>query len=124
MCTVYHFATDQRGLSLTKFRRAGLAARYSVSGHHAFGANVFLFLSSLPLLPPPSHHGIVWLLYLSSLYSNLHCIAGPGLPIHRIGEVSWDSKRRRARGLLLKSLTCRKCRSLTCLACILDSDFI
>ncbi len=27
---------------------------------------------------------------------NIHCIAGAGLPIHMIGEVSWESKRRRA----------------------------
>ncbi len=39
--------------------------------------------------PPPSHHGIVWLL-------PVHCIASAGLPIHVIGEVSWEPKRRRA----------------------------
>jgi hypothetical protein len=33
--------------------------------------------------------------YLSSLYTlNWHCIAGAGLPIHMIGEVSWDQERR------------------------------
>jgi hypothetical protein len=46
------------------------------------GANVFCFLSSLHLLPPVPH--------LSTL--NQHCITGAGLPIHLIGEVSWDPK--------------------------------
>ncbi len=50
------------------------------------GANIFGFLSSLPLLPPATT--AVFSYHLSSLYSNLHCVAGAGLPIHMIGEVS------------------------------------
>ena len=41
----------------------------------------------------PSHHGSVWVLYLSSLYFNKHCIAGAGLPNHMMGEVSLDLKK-------------------------------
>jgi hypothetical protein len=37
---------------------------------------------------PSSHHGSVCVLPLISLLLNLHCIAGAGLPNHRIGEVS------------------------------------
>jgi hypothetical protein len=61
-------------------------------GHFVFG-----FLSSLPLFPPPPHRRAMFGSYshLSSLYPK-HCIAGAGLPIHVIGEVSWESKRRRA----------------------------
>jgi hypothetical protein len=36
---------------------------------------------------------------------NQHCIAGAGLPIHLIGEVSWNPKRRRTRASLQSSLT-------------------
>jgi hypothetical protein len=75
------------------------------------GANVFCFLSSLPLLPPATT--AVFGSYLSSLYSeitlSLHCIAGAGLPNHMMGEVSWDPNRRRPwvsilSGLLLFNL--------------------
>ncbi len=33
--------------------------------------------------------------YLSSLTLSQHCIASEGLPVHMIGEVSWQPKRRR-----------------------------
>jgi hypothetical protein len=58
-------------------------------------ANVFWILSSLPLLPshaPTSTE--VFGSYLSSFILNNHCIAGACLPIHTIGEVSWEPKRR------------------------------
>jgi hypothetical protein len=46
------------------------------------GANVFCFLSSLPLLTP-SHNKSVWLLPTFSTLPK-----GAGLPMHMIGEVS------------------------------------
>jgi hypothetical protein len=58
------------------------------------GAQCILF--SVVLVPPPSATTAVSGSYLSSSYTlNLHCIAGAGLPIHIIGEVSWEPKRRR-----------------------------
>ncbi len=61
----------------------------------ANGANV-CFLSTLPLLPATT---AVFSSYLSSLYPK-HCIAGASLPIHMIGEVSWEPKIEEARGPL------------------------
>jgi hypothetical protein len=55
-------------------------------------ADVFCFLSSLPLLPPATE--AVFGSHLSSLFSE-HCIPGAGLPSHMMGEVAWDPKRRR-----------------------------
>jgi hypothetical protein len=59
------------------------------------GVNVCCFLSSLPYSPSLSHHVSVWsyLYHLST--PNLQCVAGASLPIHLIGEVLWDPKRRR-----------------------------
>jgi hypothetical protein len=58
------------------------------------GANVFCFLSSLPLFPQPPRQCLDPTCHLSAL--NLHCIAGAGLPIHMIREVWLEPKRRRA----------------------------
>jgi hypothetical protein len=60
------------------------------------GANKFCFLSSLPLLPPATshpntavvHHGSFWVLSVICLRCGL------AFPIHTMGEVSWDPKRR------------------------------
>ncbi len=60
------------------------------------GASVFGFLSSLPLLPPATTAVFGYYLYSVISVWNLHCIAGAGLPNHVMGEVSWDSKRRRS----------------------------
>jgi hypothetical protein len=49
-------------------------------------ADVFCFLSSLPLLPQATE--AVFVSYLSSLLSKLNCIPGAGLPNHMIGEVA------------------------------------
>jgi hypothetical protein len=51
-------------------------------------ANVFCFLSSLPLLPRQCGS---YTCHRSTL--NKYCIAGAGLPNHMIGEVSWDKKK-------------------------------
>jgi len=60
------------------------------------GANVFCFLSSLPL-PPSSHHGgSVWLLPVISLLLPNTESPGRGVPNHMMGEVPWDPKRRRS----------------------------
>ncbi len=48
---------------------------------------VFCGLNPSPL----SYHSSVW---LQPVISN--CITSAGLPIHMIGEVSWETKRRRA----------------------------
>ncbi len=56
--------------------------------------NVFCFLSSLPLLSQPPRQCLSLTCHLSIL--NYHCIAGAGLPIHMIGEVSWEPRRRPA----------------------------
>jgi hypothetical protein len=45
---------------------------------------------------PLSHHSSVSALPVISLLLANVCIAGAGLPIHIIGEVSWETKRRRA----------------------------
>jgi hypothetical protein len=58
------------------------------------GATESCFLSSLTP-PPPSYQGSGWLLPVISLLYSV-CIAGVSLPIHIIGEVSWEPKRRRA----------------------------
>ncbi len=47
---------------------------------------------------PPSHHGSVWLLPIISLLLTTVILSRrfrAGMPVHMIGEVSWDSKRRR-----------------------------
>jgi hypothetical protein len=64
-------------------------------GEHLGGQCILFSVVVTP--PPPTHHGsTVFGSYLSSLYCNLHCIAGAGLPIHMIGEVSWEAKTRHA----------------------------
>jgi hypothetical protein len=44
--------------------------------------------------PKPSWQGLAATCHLSTL--SYHCIAGAGLPVHMIGEVSWEAQRRRA----------------------------
>jgi hypothetical protein len=65
---------------------------YPCTHDESFGENqrgLYILFSVVLTPPPPTHHGsTVFGSYLSSLYSNLHCIAGAGLPIHMIGEVS------------------------------------
>jgi hypothetical protein len=64
-------------------------SKNSISGCN--GTNVF-FLSVVFTPPPPQC--LVHICHLSTL--NQHCIAGAGLSIRMIEEVSWDPKRRRS----------------------------
>jgi hypothetical protein len=57
-----------------------------VEGSNCNRANVFCFLSSLPLLPQPPWQCLAPTCHLSTFDS--HCIVGAGLPIHSIEEVS------------------------------------
>jgi hypothetical protein len=59
------------------------------------GTNLFYFLSSLPLLPPPSHHGSVWLLPVFSLLLTntvLYSEYGLAYPCGRKGFVGTTKK--------------------------------
>jgi hypothetical protein len=66
-----------------------------VYGHHLLGERAFPAINGANILfsvvftpPAPKHHGG----HLSTL--NDHCIAGAGLPIHIIGAVLGEPKRR------------------------------
>ncbi len=68
------------------------------------GANVFCFLSSLPLLPPPPHHGSIWVLpVISLLLANTETRCGLGYPYGGRGLVLWDQRRRRVWALSIQS---------------------
>ncbi len=61
-------------------------------------ANLFCFLSSLPLLPRLPWQCLGPTCHLSTL--NWYCFACAGLPVHMLGEVSWNPKRRRVYSIL------------------------
>jgi len=79
------------------------------------GANLFCFLSSLPLLPHPSRS--VWLLPVISLLLTI-TVAGAGSPIHLMGKGFVGPKKKTIAGLLVfnplclfKSITFRQTKS-------------
>jgi hypothetical protein len=75
---------------------------YYTVEHLSNGANVFFFLSSLPLLPQPTRQCLAPICNLSTLKK--FCITDAGLPIRMIGEVLRQPKEDEHGSLSIKSL--------------------
>ncbi len=59
------------------------------------GGQYILFSVVFTHSAPSHHHGSVWLLPVISLLLT-NTIDGAGMPVHMIGEVSWEPKKRQA----------------------------
>ncbi len=94
----YEHQLDKEKINFLFFHRQGkfciFSYFYVISCLYPTGPMYFVFCRLYPSSPKPPRQCLDPTCNLFTL--NLHCIAGAGLPIHMIGEVSWEPKRRRA----------------------------